>query len=140
MLFEDTEEDGLRMGYTPNYIRVAAPRQRGWQPNPNGELNRIDPLGWVHGTWPDVASSYVLAFAFLDLLGWDLPALKLINSFGFFVALAFPGPMPCSVGAEAKPSWAISTLKPSPRGRAQPHRFGMQALMGFVLGGKCSQW
>ena len=30
-----------------------------------------------------------LYFAFLDLLGWDLPALKLINSFGFFVALAF---------------------------------------------------
>ena len=30
-----------------------------------------------------------LYFAFLDLLGWNLPALKLINSFGFFVALAF---------------------------------------------------
>ena len=30
-----------------------------------------------------------LYFAFLDLLGWDLPALKLINIFGFFVALAF---------------------------------------------------
>ena len=26
---------------------------------------------------------------FLDLLQWDLPALKLINSFGLFVALAF---------------------------------------------------
>ncbi len=30
-----------------------------------------------------------LYFAFLDLLGLDLPGLKLINSFGFFVALAF---------------------------------------------------
>lgn len=27
--------------------------------------------------------------AFIDLFGWDVPALKLINSFGLFVALAF---------------------------------------------------
>jgi prolipoprotein diacylglyceryltransferase len=30
-----------------------------------------------------------LYHVFLDLLGWDLPALKLINTFGLFVALAF---------------------------------------------------
>ena len=30
-----------------------------------------------------------LYFAYLDLLGVDLPGLKLINSFGFFVAMAF---------------------------------------------------
>lgn len=30
-----------------------------------------------------------LYFAFLDLLGLDMPGLKLINSFGFFVAVAF---------------------------------------------------
>ena len=27
--------------------------------------------------------------AFLDLFGWEIPALKMVNSFGFFVALAF---------------------------------------------------
>ncbi len=30
-----------------------------------------------------------LYHAFLDLFGWDLPGLKLVNSFGFFVAMAF---------------------------------------------------
>ncbi|MGB1075936.1 MAG: prolipoprotein diacylglyceryl transferase [Flavobacteriales bacterium] len=30
-----------------------------------------------------------LYHAFLDLFGWDWPVLKLVNSFGFFVALAF---------------------------------------------------
>ena len=30
-----------------------------------------------------------LYYALLDLFGWELPALKLINSFGLFVALAF---------------------------------------------------
>ena len=30
-----------------------------------------------------------LYHVFLDLLGWDFPALKLINTFGLFVALAF---------------------------------------------------
>ena len=51
VLFEEAEEDGLRMGYSPNYIRVAAPAN-----SVNGndiltvKLDRIDPLGWVHGT------------------------------------------------------------------------------------------
>lgn len=30
-----------------------------------------------------------LYHAFYDLLGWDIPGLKLVNSFGFFVAMAF---------------------------------------------------
>ena len=30
-----------------------------------------------------------LYHAFYDLFGWDLPGLKLVNSFGFFVAMAF---------------------------------------------------
>ena len=39
------------MGYSPNYIRVAAPAN-----SVKGndiltvKLDRIDPLGWVHGT------------------------------------------------------------------------------------------
>jgi DUF971 family protein len=50
-LFEDAEEDGLRMGYTSNYVRVAVPSAE-----VEGNvvravsLKRIDPLGWVHGT------------------------------------------------------------------------------------------
>ena len=30
-----------------------------------------------------------LYHAILDLFGWDIPFLKLLNSFGFFVAMAF---------------------------------------------------
>jgi threonylcarbamoyladenosine tRNA methylthiotransferase MtaB len=51
VLFEEAEEDGLRMGYTPNYIRVAASAN-----DVEGNtvrhvaLERIDPLGWVHGS------------------------------------------------------------------------------------------
>ncbi|MGB2423579.1 MAG: MiaB/RimO family radical SAM methylthiotransferase, partial [Flavobacteriales bacterium] len=51
VLFEEAEEDGLRMGYTPNYIRVAASANE-VDGNVIREvaLERIDPLGWVHGT------------------------------------------------------------------------------------------
>jgi threonylcarbamoyladenosine tRNA methylthiotransferase MtaB len=51
VLFEDAEEDGLRMGYTSNYVRVAVPSS---EVEGNAvravALERIDPLGWVHGT------------------------------------------------------------------------------------------
>ena len=51
VLFEEAEEDGLRMGYTPNYIRVALPSAE-VQGNSirSVRLDRIDPLGWVHGS------------------------------------------------------------------------------------------
>ena len=51
VLFEEAEEDGLRMGYSPNYIRVAVPSDK-VQGNDihSVKLDRIDPLGWVHGT------------------------------------------------------------------------------------------
>ena len=51
VLFEEAEEDGLRMGYTPNYIRVAVPSAE-VQGNAirSVRLDRIDPLGWVHGS------------------------------------------------------------------------------------------
>ena len=51
VLFEEAEEDGLRMGYTSNYVRVAVPSS---EVEGNAlravTLERIDPLGWVHGT------------------------------------------------------------------------------------------
>lgn len=51
VLFEEAEEDGMRMGYTPNYIRVAVPSAevQGNAIRPV-RLDRIDPLGWVHGS------------------------------------------------------------------------------------------
>lgn len=51
VLFEEAEEDGVRMGYTPNYIRVAVPSTE-VQGNSirSVRLDRIDPLGWVHGS------------------------------------------------------------------------------------------
>ena len=50
VLVEDATEDGLRMGYTPNYIRVAVPfdQAQGNQVVPV-HLERVDPLGWVSG-------------------------------------------------------------------------------------------
>ena len=81
-----------------------------------------------------------LYFAFLDLFGLDLPGLKLINSFGFFVALAFivgarviraelgrkegeglftPGTETVMIGAPV--SWLD---------------VGVQALTGFIFGWK----
>jgi threonylcarbamoyladenosine tRNA methylthiotransferase MtaB len=50
VLFEEAEEDGLRMGYTPNYIRVSVPSSevQGNVIHPV-RLDRIDPMGWVHG-------------------------------------------------------------------------------------------
>ena len=81
-----------------------------------------------------------LYHVFLDLLGWDLPALKLINSFGFFVALAF-------VAAHALLSREMKRI--ARQGHFQPSEqrievghgphpmdLGMQALVGFVLGWK----
>lgn len=50
VLLEDATEEGLRMGYTPNYIRVAVPADQadGNQLVPV-QLERVDPLGWVSG-------------------------------------------------------------------------------------------
>jgi len=51
VLFEEAEEDGLRMGYTSNYVRVAVPSSEvGGNVVRPVALERIDPLGWVHGT------------------------------------------------------------------------------------------
>ena len=81
-----------------------------------------------------------LYFAFLDLLGWDLPALKLINSFGFFVALAFlvahallKGELKrlASLGYFDSQTTSLTVGQPP-----HPLDLALQALMGFVLGWK----
>ena len=81
-----------------------------------------------------------LYFAFLDLLGWDLPALKLINSFGFFVALAFlvahallKGELKrlSSLGHFESQTTSLTVGQPP-----HPLDLALQALMGFVLGWK----
>ena len=48
VLFEDAVEEGLRMGYTPNYIRVSAPAQE-VEGNQICEvkLQQIHPSGWI---------------------------------------------------------------------------------------------
>ena len=50
VLFEEAEEDGLRMGYSPNYIRVAVPASE-VQGNSihHVSLDRIHPQGWMQG-------------------------------------------------------------------------------------------
>ena len=81
-----------------------------------------------------------LYFAFLDLLGWDVPALKLINSFGFFVALAFVVAHGL-LRTELKRMTVLGHFTPSSRTERigeppHPLDLGMQALMGFLLGWK----
>ena len=81
-----------------------------------------------------------LYFAFLDLLGWDLPALKLINSFGFFVALAFVVAHGL-LRTELKRMTTLGHFSPTSRIERvgeppHPVDLGMQALMGFLLGWK----
>ena len=81
-----------------------------------------------------------LYFAFLDLLGWDVPALKLINSFGFFVALAFVVAHGL-LRTELKRMTVLGHFTPSSRTERigeppHPMDLGMQALMGFLLGWK----
>lgn len=81
-----------------------------------------------------------LYHVFLDLLGWDLPALKLINSFGFFVALAFVAAH-ALLSREMKRMTLQGHFRPSEQNveighGPHPLDLGMQALVGFVLGWK----
>ncbi len=81
-----------------------------------------------------------LYFAFLDLLGWDLPALKLINSFGFFVALAFlvaHALLRRELKRQADLGHFQAQTTTTVVGQApHPLDLGLQAVMGFVLGWK----
>ena len=81
-----------------------------------------------------------LYYALLDLFGWELPALKLINSFGLFVALAFLAAHGL-LGRELKRHAALGNFKAQTSAEVVGHApnpidLAIQALMGFVLGWK----
>lgn len=81
-----------------------------------------------------------LYHAFYDLFGWDIPGLKLVNSFGFFVAMAFV------VAAallrremnrlQAAGIFEGVVLKTVVGQRPSPAELGGQALIGFIFGWK----
>lgn len=81
-----------------------------------------------------------LYFAFLDLLGWELPGLKLINSFGFFVALAFiVGARIIKVELARKEREGLFTPGEETVVIGAPVSWmdvGLQALTGFIFGWK----
>lgn len=81
-----------------------------------------------------------LYHAFLDLFGIDLPFLKFVNSFGFFVALAFVAAHQV-LSAELRRRTALGQLAPTRRtitvgAPATPLELVMQGLLGFLLGWK----
>lgn len=78
--------------------------------------------------------------AFLDLFGWGLPGLKFLNSFGFFVALAFVFAS-WTLGLELKRRERTGLLQASTRKitvglPATPGELIYSGLIGFLLGWK----
>ncbi|MFZ1617201.1 MAG: prolipoprotein diacylglyceryl transferase family protein [Flavobacteriales bacterium] len=81
-----------------------------------------------------------LYHALLDLAGLDWPVLKFLNSFGFFVALAFMGAY-WTLVLELKRKEGLGLIKPSVRKvmvgeGAKPAELIMQGIVGFVVGWK----
>lgn len=81
-----------------------------------------------------------LYHALLDLFGWDLPGLKLINSFGFFVALAF-AVAAALLRSEINRKQRLGIFQPVKETHTtglppNPWDIGLQALLGFLLGWK----
>lgn len=81
-----------------------------------------------------------LYHALLDLTGVDLPFLRFLNSFGFFVAVAFVMAS-WTLGLELKRKEGQGLLKATVRrvtvgAPASPTELLVQALTGFVLGWK----
>ena len=77
---------------------------------------------------------------FLDLLQWDLPALKLINSFGLFVALAFVTAA-ATLRREMNRKEKLGIFKPASitvisGGPVGIGEWVTQAIIGFILGWK----
>jgi phosphatidylglycerol---prolipoprotein diacylglyceryl transferase len=81
-----------------------------------------------------------LYHALLDLTGLDWPVLKFLNSFGFFVALAFVGAY-LTLSWELKRKEAQGLIKPTTAIRIvgegpKPGELLLQGLMGFIVGWK----
>lgn len=81
-----------------------------------------------------------LYHAFYDLLGVDWPALKLINSFGFFVALAFLAAS-AVLSSELRRKERDGLLQPEKRKHtiglpASWSDIGFNVFMGFIFGWK----
>src|SRR5688572_20741455 len=81
-----------------------------------------------------------LYHAFHDLLGLDIQVLKLINTFGFFVALAFLGAAKC-LASELDRKYQLGLL-PATQRRNEPVRptkpidLLVSGLLAFVIGYK----
>lgn len=81
-----------------------------------------------------------LYHALLDLTGLDLPFLRFLNSFGFFVALAFVFAS-WTLGLELRRKEGLGLLRPTMRAvtiglPATPGELAWNGLLGFVLGWK----
>jgi phosphatidylglycerol---prolipoprotein diacylglyceryl transferase len=81
-----------------------------------------------------------LYHALLDLTGLDLPFLKFLNSFGFFVAVAFIFAS-WTLGLELKRKAAQGIIKPTDRTEtiglpAKPVELITSGLLGFLIGWK----
>ncbi len=81
-----------------------------------------------------------LYHAFFDLFGWDMPALKLINSFGLFVALAFvTAAATLKLEMDRKQKLGIfeaSTVTVQSGGPVSIVEWLTQGLIGFLIGWK----